>query len=101
MNRRWRIELLGGLRAMQGDREVSRFRTHKTAALLAYLAYHGHRAHSRDELVDVLWPDDELEAGRSRLRVALSSLRRQLEPMGDPAETLFIVNRSSLRLNPA
>src|SRR5262245_26308447 len=36
----WRIELLGWLRATQGERVVTRFRSQKTGALLAYLAYH-------------------------------------------------------------
>ena len=35
---RWRIELLSGLRAIQDDRTVTRFRTRKTGLLLAYLA---------------------------------------------------------------
>jgi len=30
------IELFGGLRVLQGDRVVTRFRTQKTASLLAY-----------------------------------------------------------------
>ena len=38
MDPRWRIELFGGLRAHLGEREIHRFRTQKTAALLAYLA---------------------------------------------------------------
>jgi DNA-binding SARP family transcriptional activator len=33
----WQIELLGGLQATAGERVVNRFRTRKTAALLAYL----------------------------------------------------------------
>ena len=38
METRWRIELLGGLRAVQADRVVSRFQTQKIGLLLAYLA---------------------------------------------------------------
>jgi hypothetical protein len=37
---RCRIELFGGLRLLQGDRVITRFRTHKAATLLAYLALH-------------------------------------------------------------
>jgi hypothetical protein len=39
MERPWRVELLGGVRALQGEQVVDRFRTRKTALLLAYLAY--------------------------------------------------------------
>jgi len=35
MDARCRIELLGGLRVHQGEREITRFRTQKAAALLA------------------------------------------------------------------
>ena len=39
MDAGWRIELLGRLRVTHGDREITRFRTQKTRALLGYLAY--------------------------------------------------------------
>ncbi len=35
----WQIQLFCGLRAIREERTVTRFRTQKTAALLAYLAY--------------------------------------------------------------
>jgi DNA-binding SARP family transcriptional activator len=92
-----RIELLGGLRFVRGADSVTRFRTRKTAALLAYLAYHPHRSHSREVLTDLLWPDDEPEAGRHSLRTALSSLRRQLEPGGLGAR-VFVADHFSVGL---
>src|SRR5438309_4773237 len=97
----WRIELLGWLRAAQGGRVVARFQTQKTAALLAYLAYHRRRSHPREALVELLWPGCEPEAGRNSLRQALSSLRRQLEPPGVPAGAVIVANRGSVELNPA
>jgi predicted ATPase/DNA-binding SARP family transcriptional activator len=96
----WRIELLGGLRAARGEQVVTRFRSQQTAALLAYLAYHPRHAHPREVLIEMLWPECEPEAGRNRLRVALSSLRRQLEPPGVPAGAVLIADRVSVRLNP-
>ena len=68
MSSRWRIELFGSLRAVQGGRSITRFRTQKTGALLAYLAYHGGRAHPREELIELLWPEGELEAGGTASR---------------------------------
>ena len=96
----WRIEMLGGLRAMQGDRVLTRFRSHKTGALLAYLAFYPHRSHPRDLLTDLLWPDDPLDAARMKLRTALASLRRQLEPPGVPAGAVIVASRLAVRLNP-
>src|SRR5439155_27028923 len=94
------IELFGGLRVRQGDRTITRFRTHKTAALLAFLAFYRERPHSREALIEMHWPDDELEAGRGKLRLALSSLRAQLQPPGGPAAAVVPADRRPAQLNP-
>lgn len=94
----WRLSLLGGLRAARGEVSVTRFRTRKTAALLALLAFSPRRAFSREELADRLWPDDPPETGRSNLRQSLASLRRQLEPPGTPSGSVFFADRTYLRL---
>src|SRR6476646_8895959 len=82
MNAIWTVQLLGGLRARRGDQEIARFSTQKNAMLLAYLAYYRHQQHPREVLLELLWPDCDPEAGKKRLRTALWSLRRQLEPPG-------------------
>src|SRR2546426_12736738 len=90
----WRIELLGGLRAVHDQTIVSRFRSQKTASLLAYLAYYPRRQHAREVLIEMLWPESDLDAGRNSLSVALSSLRRQLEPPGIRSGSVVIANRT-------
>src|SRR5688572_17224193 len=97
----WRIELFGGLSLVQGGRTLRRFRTQKTAALLAYLAYHRGRSHPREELCELLWPDEDPDAARHNLRQALSSLRRQLEPPGVEAGAVLLADRRNAGLNPA
>src|SRR5207248_74613 len=94
-------ELLGGLRAERGDRVVTHFRTQNTGLLLAYLACHPGRAHPREQLIELLWPDGDPETGRLSLRQALSLLRRELEPPGVPAGAVLDGDRSLVRLNPA
>jgi predicted ATPase len=101
MNIPWRIELLGWLRAQQGDVTVTRFRTRKTALLLARLALFPNRAHPREELADLFWPEADLEAGRNNLKQSLSVLRRLLEPPGTAAGSVLIADRQNVRLNPA
>lgn len=93
----WWIQLFGGIRATCGDVHVTRFRTQKTAALLAYLALHPQQTHPRESLADVLWPDDEAEPARLKLRVALSSLRQQFDGAGGPG--LLLATRSDIQLN--
>src|SRR5688572_15737230 len=97
----WRIELFGGLRAVQGDRVITRFRTEKTGVLLAYLAVHRERSFSREELIELLWPEADIDHGRMSLRTALSSLRRQLEPPVTAAFGVLAADPSQVRLNPA
>jgi predicted ATPase/DNA-binding SARP family transcriptional activator len=100
MKEPWRISLLGGLRATLEGQTITRFRTQKTGALLAFLALNLRRTHAREELVDRFWPDDDPESGRTSLRTALSSLRRQLEPPGVPVNSVLIADRLSVGLNP-
>jgi len=102
MNELWRITLLGELRAEQrhAQRVIRRFRTQKTGALLAYLAFYRDRNHPRELLIDLLWPDSTVEAGRASLGTALSSLRRQLEPPGEHAGVVINTDRMNVHLNP-
>jgi DNA-binding SARP family transcriptional activator len=101
VDRRWRIELLGGLVAQREDRVVTRFQTQKTRSLLGYLAYRHHRSHPRDFLIELLWPECEARAGRNRLSQALSSLRHQFEPPGTPAGSVILATRTAVQLSPA
>ncbi len=96
-----RIELLGGLRARLGGQFIKRFRTQRTGALLAYLAYFRDRSHAREVLLDLFWPEDDFDVARHKLSVALSSLRKQLEPPGVPDGAILTTGRHSVGLDPA
>lgn len=80
----WRVRLFNGpILEDANGREIRRFRSRKVGALLAYLALHLGDACPRETLYEALWPeDDDADAVANRLRVVLSSLRRQLEPPG-------------------
>jgi predicted ATPase/DNA-binding SARP family transcriptional activator len=94
----WQIQLFGGLKATYNDQEVARFRTQKTALLLSYLALHSHQIHPREVLVDLLWPEDDPEAARLSLRVALSSLRNQFLAVAGAPE-IFTATRTEVRVH--
>ena len=100
MDAPWHIRLLGTLEAKQGDLVLTRFATSRVAALLARLALFPQRTHSREELAGLLWPEAGGDAGRLNLRVALSSLRRQMEPPASHAGSIFVADRNSIRLYP-
>lgn len=66
----------------------------KMLALLAYLALESPRAHRREQLADLFWPQLPAEAARINLRQTLYHLRRML---GDSAPQL-LTGRDSVRL---
>ncbi len=93
-----RIEMLGGLRVICGDRVIDRFRTRKAASLLARLALFPDRAHPREELISLLWPEMDVEAGRVNLRQALSALRHLIDDGRPQIGPVIIANNSVVRL---
>lgn len=101
----WRVEMLGGLRiyAPGSSVPISRFRTHKAALLLARLALFAQRAHGREELVELLWPDAPIERGRANLSQALLHLRRAIEitPSETAVPPLWIADHNTVRLQAA
>jgi predicted ATPase/DNA-binding SARP family transcriptional activator len=97
----WTIQLLGGLIAHSDQRQVTRFRTHKAGALLAYLAFYKDKPpYAREVLADLFWPDADAETGRHNLSAELSPLRRLLEPPGVPPNAVLQADRFTVRLNP-
>ena len=100
MDTPWQFQLLGKLSAQRGDLAVARFATSRIGALLARLVLSSGSAHSREELIELLWPDGDQDAGRLSLRVALASLRRQIEPPDVPPGSILIADRTVVRLNP-
>ncbi len=75
---RRRIEVFGSLRVRGPDFEVNRFPTRKVASLLGYLVVHSRPRHSKETLIELLWPGRDFKQGRNSLRNALSSLRKLL-----------------------
>ncbi|MBS0445677.1 MAG: winged helix-turn-helix domain-containing protein [Proteobacteria bacterium] len=94
----WQINVLGGLEARHGDVVLTRFVSHAIAALLARLAMQPERVHPREELVELLWPGAELDVGRNRLRHAISTLRRLLEPSGVAPGSVLAADHHGVRL---
>jgi DNA-binding SARP family transcriptional activator len=74
-----RVEVLGPVRALLGDREIA-LGPPMQRALLALLALRANRAVGRTELVDALWGDDPPTTAGGSVSTYLSALRRALEP---------------------
>ncbi len=91
MGERLKLALLGPLQVARGETDVTERTSGKAQALLCYLAVTG-RSQSRSVLADLLWSEMPEEAARSNLRMALSNLRREVEPY-------LTVTRDSLGFN--
>jgi len=72
------LTLLGGFAVRSAAGEAVVVPVKKAKALLAYLALHPGRPHSRDKLAALLWGDSEEAQARHSLRQALTSLRKAL-----------------------
>jgi len=93
-----RIELFGGLRIAGAGQRVERLPLQKAASLLAYLVVHAGRLHPRDGLVEMLWPDGTLDAGRNSLSTALWTLRKALGDVGAAPDEVLEADRSGVRI---
>ncbi|MEQ1685603.1 MAG: hypothetical protein ABL916_18310 [Burkholderiaceae bacterium] len=97
----WAVRLLGGLGLSDSTRQITRLPSRAITALLARLALAPDRAHSREELIELLWPGVALDVGRNRLRQALSTLKGILEPAGRlPPQPVLLADRVSVRVVP-
>ncbi|MEZ4712654.1 MAG: BTAD domain-containing putative transcriptional regulator [Caldilineaceae bacterium] len=76
MNGRY-VRLLGAPRVESDNRDLPRFRSQRTVALLGYLATE-QRAIARDHLSALFWPDEPATTARANLRRELHNLSRIL-----------------------
>ncbi|MGE5503255.1 MAG: BTAD domain-containing putative transcriptional regulator [Actinomycetota bacterium] len=70
------------------------FASSKAAALLAYLSVEHGRAHAREALAALLWPDHDAERARQNLRQLIATIRRTL---GEVADLVLFGDRETLR----
>src|ERR1700682_5663116 len=94
----WQIQLLGGLRARHGHSVIAQCPSRPIAWLWARLALEPQRRHAREELIELLWPEVDLDVGRNRLRQVLSTLRRLLEPPDVPPYSVLNADRQTIGL---
>ena len=76
------LRMFGPLILESGDRQQTKFPTKRSALLLACLAVARDHRIGRDELAEMLWPDDYLDLTRIRLRQELRRLRQAVEGFG-------------------
>ena len=98
--RPWRIELFGGLQILQEGGKPVQLLPQQPNALLAYLALHLQRSHTREELIERLWPEEQAGDVQKKMRNSLHLLRQRFEqPPLDQAHLLRIT-RQTIGLDP-
>lgn len=78
-----KIRLFGKFALTIGDRRLTRtdFKSTKALILLKYLAAHRSRGYlHREILIEMLWPEQDPKKTRARFNMAMSALRKMLEP---------------------
>ena len=95
----WRITLFGGLAVQYGDKNFARFETRRAASLLACLAFYRHKRHAREELIEMLWPDEDPEATRLRFRQVLTSLRKTFTSVESAGDAFLLADRTFIALD--
>jgi DNA-binding SARP family transcriptional activator/predicted ATPase len=72
------IRTLGSFQVSIEARPITKFESNKARALLAYLVVESGKAHTREKLADLFWPDLPPKRACSNLSQALFSLRQLL-----------------------
>ncbi len=95
-----RIHLLGPFRVFRNGQplDASEWRSLQVRTILKLLLTRQGHVVSTDQLMDVLWPDDDLQTARRRLHVRMSQLRRALDPEHRSAHVLAV--EGGYTLNP-
>ena len=96
---RLHISVFGHLEITLDGVPISGFDSNKVRALLVYLAVESNRAHAREALASMFWPDFPHKTALSNLRYALSNLRKTIGDQHTSPPLLLVDNRS-IKINP-
>jgi DNA-binding SARP family transcriptional activator len=95
-----RVAVLGTFEVTAADGSTPHWTSRKARELLKILVARRGRLVSREVLMDLLWPDEDPATLTNRLSVALSTVRRALDPARAlPSNALVEAAGGALRLN--
>lgn len=89
---------LGKLHLRAGTRSFPSFPTRQVEELFAYLLLYPNTVHSREKLIEILWPYQG-GAMRGRFSTVLWRLRSTLDTFGDVAPTCLQITRDTISLS--
>ncbi len=96
---------LGALRVERGDERIHRWGgekagTRQAQALFAFLFDRGERGVAKDEALELIWPDTDLERADVAFHRTLGGLRHTLDPNGRGGRQLIRFHNDRYRLDP-
>lgn len=94
------INLLGSFQVFRGDQVLTKFKSNKVRAVLAYLVAEADSSHHRSSLAGLLWPEYPEKTARRNLRDILSNLRQAIGDR-EAQPPYLLITRQSLQFNPA
>lgn len=89
------VRTLGQFEVWRGKEQANprEWQREKARQLFQFFISNKDKWFTREQLVDQLWPDLDLEASNQNLKVALNALNRALEPEREPGQNPFFVTR--------
>jgi DNA-binding SARP family transcriptional activator len=93
------VYCLGPFRVFRGDRMISAWPSLKGKSIFKYLIKHHHTPISKDVLMDVFWPEADVENARRNLHQAIYSLRQTLK-QGQPDFQAILSEKDHYQINP-
>ncbi len=91
-----KITLLGKFNLTIGKQKIplSRWKSSKALMIFKYLAANRHQGFiPRDVLIELLWPGEDIQKTGSRFNMAMSALRKTLEPQLSPKSASAYIQR--------
>lgn len=94
-----RIKMLGSFEVSVGEESIpqERWKSKRALAIFKYLAAHHSRGNvNREVLMELFWPDISPASASKNLNMALTSLRKTLEPEARWGESHYLVSSGKL-----
>lgn len=92
------IKCFGRFQIGWSEQEPIKWRTEKTKELFAFLLHHQGREISKDEILDTLWPEAEMDKAVHQLHNGIYYIRKTLEQYGIDRSLISISGNYSMKL---
>ncbi|MGM9988129.1 MAG: BTAD domain-containing putative transcriptional regulator [Bacillaceae bacterium] len=91
-----RVQMLGALTVWLGEEKVEEadWKREKAKDLFCLFLLNRHRHIAKEEIILLLWPECDKEAGEQQFKVTLNTLNKVLEPKRKPREATYFIQRN-------